>query len=168
MADNTGRVQHIVIRGAALAIFWWALVGGSPSSWYVGVPVVAAAVGLGMLIKAPLPSVSFFFGIFGFLPFFLLLSVRGGIDVARRALSVSLPLAPGCIEYAARLPGESALVFFANCISLLPGTLSVDLSPGRILVHTLDRHKPVARELAELERRVARLFGLTMQGGNDD
>lgn len=167
MADNTGRLQHIVIRGVALALFWWALAGGNPSSWYVGLPVVAAALALSMAIDARLPTVSFFFGIFRFLPFFLLLSLRGGIDVARRALSLSLPLAPGCIEYAARLPGDSALVFFANCISLLPGTLSVDLSPGRVLVHTLDRHKPVARELAELERRVARLFGLSMQGGDN-
>jgi len=154
-------------RAAIPALFWWALTGGEPASWWIGLPAVLLAASVSAALATPLPSLPFLCGIFRFLPCFLLLSLRGGIDVSRRALSPALPLAPSCVAYPLRLPGDAAAVFFADCISLLPGTLSVELAPDRLLVHILDHRKPVLRDLAELEKRVARLFGLALTPGEE-
>ncbi|MDC8446111.1 MAG: Na+/H+ antiporter subunit E, partial [Nitrosomonas sp.] len=55
-------------------------------------------------------------------------------------------------------------VFMANTVSLLPGTLSVELTTemnrGSLTVHVLDRNKSVTAELESVELRVARLFGM--------
>ena len=166
MANLSSCLQQIVTRTAVLALLWWALTGGTPESWRIGLPVVGAAVLLSFAIRTPLLSFPFVVGVFRFIPFFLILSLRGGIDVAQRAMSVRPILAPDCIEYPVELATDSARVFFANCISLLPGTLTVELGQRSILVHVLDRNRPVEHELQRLENRIARLFGIkARQGG---
>ncbi|MGV1099307.1 Na+/H+ antiporter subunit E [Thiovibrio sp. JS02] len=170
MANKTEKLQRLAGRAVVPTLLWWLLAGGVPASWPFGLVVVGAAVAVGGLVGAPSLSLPFLFRFLRFLPFFLLLSLRGGIDVARRALSPSLPLAPACLVYPLRLAAEGSRVFFANCISLLPGTLSVDLGAEQILVHTLDAERPVRQELAVLEGRIARLFGLDSprQGAGND
>ncbi len=92
--------------------------------------------------------------------YFVKQSVVGGLDVARRALSPALPLAPDLIEFESRFKPESApLLFTAGLVSLLPGTLCAEIKGSRLWVHTVDRTKPVARHLQELETEVAALFG---------
>ncbi len=168
MAITTSRSRHIIIWFVLLTLLWWVLSGDNPSSWLIGLPVIIAALSIRSVLKSPflmLPSLG---GLLRFLPFFLVLSLRGGVDVARRAFSLALPLSPGCFEYTVRLPNESATVFFANCISLLPGTLSVDFTKDNIYVHTLDISRPV-EDLKELESRIAHLFALNLrQKGNDE
>ncbi len=93
------------------------------------------------------------------MPWFLVQAVRGGIDVAGRALRPSLPLEPDFLSYAVRLPEGSARVFFLNCISLLPGTFSAEFDGERIRVHLLAEPEKGPERLDALEARVARLFG---------
>jgi multicomponent Na+:H+ antiporter subunit E len=98
-----------------------------------------------------------------FLPFFLWQSLRGGIDVARRALHPRLPLAPLLLDYPLRLPDGPACTFLANTVSLLPGTLSADLENGCLTVHVLDGSQPdVSAELQSLEALIADLFGVEL------
>lgn len=47
-------------------------------------------------------------------------------------------------------------------MSLLPGTLSVELDEEHLRVHVLDQTGAFASELAMIEVRVARLFGLNL------
>ncbi len=105
-----------------------------------------------------------------FIPWFLVQSVRGGVDVARRALSPSLPLAPGFVTYPVRLGAGPARTFFVNCISLLPGTFSAELREegAAIRVHVLAEADAVPARLREVEGQVARLFGETLGGRNDE
>ena len=42
----------------------------------------------------------------------------------------------------------------------MPGTLSVEVQGQALLMHCLDTRQDVHAEVAEAERRVARLFGL--------
>lgn len=94
-----------------------------------------------------------------FLGFFLVASVRGGIDITRRLLSRSLVIAPGFLTYRTALRNPNARIFFLDLISLLPGTLSTDFAaPDRLIIHALDIHGDNYRELARLEYQVARLF----------
>lgn len=93
-----------------------------------------------------------------FIPYFMLESLRGGLDVALRALRPSLPLMPGFVTYNLKLNTEAARVFFTWIVSLLPGTASVKLEGEVLLVHLLDTSAPIMPRLERLESRVAKLM----------
>ena len=111
------------------------------------------------------PATSFrLAGLLRFVPYFASISVRGGLDVARRSLAPSLPIEPGFMEYGLTIDPESAAaVFFGAVISLVPGTLCVELDgEPTVLVHVVDLDADINEELRELEERVADLFGSPM------
>jgi multicomponent Na+:H+ antiporter subunit E len=60
------------------------------------------------------------------------------------------------------LPPGLPQVFMANTVSMLPGTLSAELDEKFLRVHVLDLTGAFASELAVIEVRVARLFGLNL------
>lgn len=108
-------------------------------------------------------------GLIRFLPYFANVSVRGGIDVARRAFLPSMPLAPGVVDYELRVePGEAAAVFFGAVISLIPGTLCVEIDrTNTVVVHVVDLGGDYGVELERLERRVAAVFGEPIDDGGE-
>lgn len=142
-----------IMRFVLFGLIWAALTDGSASSWAIGLPVVALAT---LASVRMLPAIPWSWrGVPGFLTFFIWQSLRGGIDVARRALHPRLPITPGTVEYRLRLPPGPSRVFMVNVASLLPGTLSAELDAQRLLVHALDETLPVCEELQALEERVA-------------
>ena len=140
------------------AVIWYILTGADHTSWIIGAPAVLLAGICHLLLtnSAVRPPKYFSLLFFGF--FFLRQSFLSGIDVLRRTISPRQLLNPGLIPYATRLPGCSSKVFFANTISLLPGTLSVDIEGSTIIVHTIDIDMPVWAKLQNLEGRIADLF----------
>jgi multicomponent Na+:H+ antiporter subunit E len=54
---------------------------------------------------------------------------------------------------------DAGRVIYANCITLTPGTVSIDVTGDEIVVHALTRE--AARDLAsgEMDRRVTRYEG---------
>ncbi|NEX18967.1 Na+/H+ antiporter subunit E [Thiorhodococcus mannitoliphagus] len=138
---------------------WLIFTGWNPGSWMIGVPsVLLATWAYGQLVgdsRAPSAARTL-----GFVLFFLRESVRAGVDVASRILRPRMRISPGFQTYRMRLADPSARVLFIDSISLLPGTLSADLvHREEIRVHALDATLDLAPELADLERRVGRLFG---------
>jgi multicomponent Na+:H+ antiporter subunit E len=89
-------------------------------------------------------------------------SLAGGVDVAWRAVHPRLPIDPQMMEYQSRLPPGTAQVFFANAISLCPGTVSACLRDGRLTIHVLDAQQPIRARLGELEQVVGALFGIEL------
>lgn len=139
-----------------LSLFWLVLTGGA--GWGFGL----AFIGLGALTGATLTPARYYrwnpWRLLVFLGFFLHQSWLGGWDVARRALSPALPLDPCRIVWTLRLPPGQPRTLMVSVVSLLPGTLSVDLHGDTLRVHSLAGDpKP---GLAALEDAVARLFGL--------
>ena len=149
---------------ALLALIWFVLAGGAPSSWIVGVPAIATALLLARRVEvATAPWRLDPAGVLRFAAFFLRESVRGGIDVAGRVSARRLRVAPGLVRYRWRLaPGDPARTTFVLCVSLLPGTLVVAAGERDLLIHALDATTPVAGELAALEQHVAGLFALPL------
>jgi len=94
-----------------------------------------------------------------FIPYFLRESLAGGVDVARRSFSLPMRLNPGLRTYPLALRREASQVFFAWCVSLLPGTASVRLCPTGLVVHVLDTQLATEHKLLELERHIGALFG---------
>lgn len=137
-----------------LAVTWWAVSEGRAGSWGVGLPVVAAAALVAAaLLPLPrrLPRPAPLARLAGW---FVIESARGGADVARRALSPSLPIDPALVELRTTLPEGAARVLAADAVSLLPGTVTVDLDGDRLLLHALDAGG-TERGFRALEARIA-------------
>lgn len=148
-----------------LAAGWWVVSEGRPGSWGVGIPTVAVAALVAAAVvplpdRWPRPS-----ALPRFLLAFLAGSLRGGVDVSRRVLSPSLPIDPGLATFRLRLPEGAPRVLLADVLSLLPGTVTVDLDGDRLVVHGLDRGPSLEAGVRELEHRVADLFGLPLPPG---
>ena len=148
-------------RAALLTAVWWTLAEGEPS-WVFGAPVILLALALSLAIAPPRAGRLRPAGLAYFAMFFLRESLRSGFDVARRALHPEMPLAPALLDYHFRLPPGPARLFMVNVVSLLPGTLSADLSESGLVVHVLDRSLPMHDQLQVLERYVAALFGMSL------
>nr|WP_274522152.1 Na+/H+ antiporter subunit E [Halorhodospira sp. 9621] len=144
-----------------LVLIWWVLDGLQSPAW----GVVAAALGAALyhlLAHGPRYRVRLL-NLPQFAAYFVLESFRGGWDVARRALDPGLPIHPHLFDYAVRLPAGQPRGLFMGVIGLLPGTLSADLSANGQVIRVHAIHEDPASAVQELERRVARLYGL--EGG---
>lgn len=154
-------IVDLSLRVGWFALLWWVLTAGAVDAWWIGVPVVAAAVYLSLRLRVPNASMRLL-PLLRFVPYFAWESLRGGIDVARHALRPRLTLRPAFVGYPLRLPQGPAQVFFANAASLLPGTLCTSLAAHAVELHVLDDSLPIAQSLAELEQRIAEIFGIEL------
>lgn len=157
--SNASFVFHRLLARVLLFLtVWWILTGGDEVSWWFGVPVVLITV-LTAVSLAPKPGPYLRLkGLVPFAVFFLIESVRGGIDVALRALRPSMPIHPAFIRFESALPDVQSRLFLAKTANLLPGTVSAEFLDTEIIVHTIDENIPVEKNLRRLEARVARLF----------
>ena len=80
-------------------------------------------------------------------------------DVTRRILSPSLPISPTLARFAPSQKSDLGLVIHANSITLTPGTISVEVTPGEFLVHALTREGAAGLAGSEMDRRVSALEG---------
>ncbi len=145
--------------GLLLVLLWWALSGGAPGSWPVGLAAIALALAAQARLRGAGRHGLSVRAIPAFLGYFVLASIRGGIQVAALALRPRTALRPAMLAFDLRLERPSERMFLAAVLSLLPGTLSAGLEDGRLTLHVLDRDAANEDELRGVERRVARLFG---------
>jgi multicomponent Na+:H+ antiporter subunit E len=89
-----------------------------------------------------------------YIPWLLWQIVRSNVDVARRILSPSVRISPKLIEVPSNQKTDLGNVIYANSITLTPGTITIRIRDGVILVHALSEE--AAEELLEGEmgRRV--------------
>ncbi len=154
---------HALPRLGLLGVLWFFLTDGHEASWGVGIPVLMAGTCASLLLRSPCAWTCQLSGLVRWFPVFLWISWRGGFDVALRAFHPHCPLAPGLLIYSLGLPIGPARIFFANTVSLLPGTLSADLEEDRLTVHVVDERLNVLEHLQSMEALVAALFGLQLQ-----
>jgi len=147
-------VIRLIVRTLGFAALWAILSEGE--GWGVGVPVILTATAVSfLLMPASRWSLA---GLARFLPYFVWNSLRGGVDVAARALNPRLPIDPAVFRYEMRLDSTEARVLMADTVTLLPGTLSADLQGNVLLVHVLNASGPFMDTLVTLEQRVGDLF----------
>lgn len=158
---NGAPLRLAASRAAALALVWWILSEGAATSWMVGVPVVLAAVWISLRLApaalpiAPLAALAFF-------GYFLLHSIKGGLQVAAFALRPHLALEPVELELPLRLPSGAGQMLLTLSVSLMPGTLAVGLEHGRLRLHVLDRHLEAEEGVRATEAHIARMLKLRM------
>lgn len=94
-----------------------------------------------------------------YLPWLMKEVVLSNLDVARRILHPALPISPCVVRVRALQKTPLGQVIFANSITLTPGTLTLRLREGYVVVHALTREGAAALEAGEMNRRVRDLEG---------
>lgn len=157
--------QRIILHIIAMSFIWWMLADGDHLSWFVGVP----AIFLSLFVSAQMPPLQkWHIRITQIIPFFfyfLKQSLVSGGDVIKRAFHPQCPIDPGFLTYSTQIQNPIAFVFFANAISLLPGTFSASIKERQIEVHVLDVKLPNVENLQDLESKIAILFDEEIRHG---
>jgi multicomponent Na+:H+ antiporter subunit E len=143
-----------------LVAAWWVIAEGRPD----GLPVAVGAAAVAGLVRRRLGPGPFRpirpIGLLRFVPYFLWESLRGGVDVALRAIRPRLALSPHLIEHPVGLPGGPARTLFAGVLSLLPGTLTAELDGDRLTIHALTHDATLADRVRRLERLAGAVYGV--------
>lgn len=83
--------------------------------------------------------------------------IKSNIDVTRRILSPSLPISPKIIKIRATQRTDLGKVTYANSITLVPGTVTVDVDEDIFTVHALTQEAAAELKAGEMNRRVSNL-----------
>ncbi len=91
-----------------------------------------------------------------FIPIFIFYCILANFDVAYRVLHPKLPINPGIVKVKTSLSTLIGRVALANCITLTPGTLTVELTDdGYLYVHWIN---VTTVDVEEATRRIIRRF----------
>jgi multicomponent Na+:H+ antiporter subunit E len=156
----TPRIPSVFLRILIFLLIWWVITDGALASWWIGLPAVLLAVIISVIL-VPTTTINWY-ELFKFIPYFIIRSFVGGVDVAMRALHPKLPIVPALIEYPLRLPIGLPQVFFINTVSLLPGTLIADSHGDTLEVHILDETSGFIDEIRSVEQSIAKIFVVTL------
>jgi multicomponent Na+:H+ antiporter subunit E len=80
--------------------------------------------------------------------------IKSNIDVARRILSPGLPISPTLFTVRSGQKTELGRVTYANSITLVPGTVTVDIDGDVFTVHALTQAAAADLKRGEMNRRV--------------
>jgi len=94
-----------------------------------------------------------------YMPWLMIEIIKANIDVAKLILSPVMPITPTLLRVKTSQTSDLGKVIYANSITLTPGTISVDIANGEILVHALSRDGADALVEGEMDRRVTRMAG---------
>ena len=94
-----------------------------------------------------------------YMPWLMIEIIKANVDVAKQIMSPSLPITPTLLRVKASQTSDLGQVIYANSITLTPGTISIDVANGEILVHALSRAGAETLLEGEMDRRVTRMAG---------
>ena len=131
--------------------------------------LVAAFVALVMheiirvgFIRLVNPQSWFWLVIFTFVFFYYV--IKGGLDVSYRVLHPRMPIKPGIVRIKSNLKTDTGRSALANCITLTPGTLTIDVSDNGIFyihwinVLSVDEEEAASHVLRRFEWFIQRIF----------
>ena len=90
--------------------------------------------------------------------------IKGGLDVSYRVLHPRLPIRPGIVRIKSILKTDTGKSALANCITLTPGTLTIDVTDeGIFYIHwlnilSLDEEEAAQHVLRRFEWYIQRIF----------
>lgn len=93
-----------------------------------------------------------------YLPWLIYQIVLANIDVAKRALSPSMPIDPQVVTFKTMLKSDVARTTLANSITLTPGTVTIDIVDDVFYVHAIAKEPADDLLGGAMERRVAHVF----------
>lgn len=146
-------------------LLWWVLTEGA-QAWIVGGPAILLATWVAVRLQNNLISGQSikrhrlnWLAVPSFIGFFLLQSIKAGLDVARRTLSIPADINPGTTYYCTSLPAGSPRLLFGAIVGLFPGSLCTSFTENNeLILHVLDTDADTAKDCRQLELHIARLF----------
>ncbi len=90
-------------------------------------------------------------------PWLLLEIAKSNMDVAKIILSRKMNIDPVMIRLKSGQETEMGQVIYGNSITLTPGTITVDIEDGELLVHALTQAGADGLEEGEMDRRITAL-----------
>lgn len=160
--------KTVLLRTLSLLVVWWILTEGDGTGLGFGaiVSLLAALISLrlfppGTYMVQPGSYALRLPGTLMFVGHFLGNSVIAGLDIARRLLLPRLPVDPGTLTLVTRLPEGSPRWLLANTLSLMPGTLSINLIDDRLELHCLDLGMSITASVRLTEARIAAMYGIS-------
>jgi len=90
--------------------------------------------------------------------------IKGGLDVSYRVLHPRMPIRPGIVKVRSVLKSETGRSVLANCITLTPGTLTIDVTEdGVFYIHwinvlSIDEEEAAKHVLRRFEWFIQRIF----------
>lgn len=152
----TGEARTALARGAAFLILWIVLIqSAKPADLVFGAFASLGATWVSLRLLPPSAGRLRFAALLALLPYFLWQSVVAAWDIARRALSLRVRIAPGFVDCPLKSPPGFARNTLATITSLLPGSVPADDVDGALVYHALDVTQPVVSQLLETEQRFA-------------
>jgi multicomponent Na+:H+ antiporter subunit E len=149
-----------VSSGAVLFGFWLTLSGYlEPFLITAGAASAAAVVWLAhrmALIDHEGHPVHLGRKVFTYLPWLLKEIAKSAWQVSRIILNPRLPVSPRLLRVETSQRTSVGVVTYANSITLTPGTISVEVEQGMILVHALTREGAASLMAGDMDRRVTR------------
>ncbi len=85
--------------------------------------------------------------------------VVANIDVSKQILKPRLDIHPRVIRLKPSQHDELGIVIYANSITLTPGTVTIDIDDGELVVHALTADSAADLQGGEMDRRVTALEG---------
>jgi multicomponent Na+:H+ antiporter subunit E len=171
---ETGREAVARFGGTGAIAFGFYLALGDPTDSFdivtglVSAAVVAAVLGDVVFERPPSTgTIAAFVRAAVFVPVLLFGVVRATLSLAAVVLRPSLPIDPSVVRIPAP-EGRFARALLANSITLTPGTVTLDVADGELVVHALT--SATRDELLEgsLARAVAFVAGETATAARDE
>jgi multicomponent Na+:H+ antiporter subunit E len=164
-SNSPGTTRDIAVRAAALSVVLaaaWLLWSGLYKPLLLGLGAFSCALVVYVSLRMRLFEYSFFTPKFGWrlLGYWAWLAkeiVKSSLQVTRAVLSPGLDISPTVTEFDAQSRHPVDIATLGNCITLTPGTLTMRIRDGRLIVHALTREGAEDVLDGEMNRRVAAL-----------
>ena len=157
------RIIHSISLGAVLFAVWLVL-SGHYTFFIISLGILSSALVVSIMQRMDLIDheghpIHLTWRAFTYIPWLMIEIIKANIDVLKLILSPSLPATPTLFRVKASQTTDLGKVIYANSITLTPGTISVDIANGEILVHALTRAGAEDLMNGEMDRRVTRMVG---------
>ena len=86
--------------------------------------------------------------------------IKSNIDVSRRILDPRMPISPNIFTIRVAQKTDLGRVTYANSITLVPGTVTMDVDGDVFTVHALTREAAEDLKRGEMDRRVCSVEGI--------
>lgn len=149
---------------AIILFVFWLLLSGNFTAFLVTMGAVSAVaialLGRRMdLIDHEGHPIHLTWRVLGYWPWLMKEIAKSAWEVSRIIVNPRLPISPTLVRVKTSQQTAVGVVTYANSITLTPGTISVDVKRGEILVHALTREGAKGLLTGEMDRRVTRFEG---------
>lgn len=159
------RFTRIVVLFVALLLFWQSL-SARVDPLFITLGVLSAALTtwfslrllenvVGRAEDTPRIHVGY---LISFLVWLLLQIPPAGIQIARVVLDPRRPPRPGIVRFRTTLGSPAARTLLANAITLVPGTMTVNVEGGDFTVHAFTPDTTADLADATMQGKIARAF----------